>query len=98
MTSPIQIWREAKNRYQYLGKIGRILSLTKIQTPLAGFEKSLPYYAAIIELAEGKKITGQLIENSKEPKMGSQVIGVLRRLKNPDEKGIIEYGVKWKIY
>lgn len=106
MTSPVRIWRESETRYQYLGKTGKILSLTKIQTPVAGFEKYLPYFVAVIQLEDGKKITGQIVVQSSTPKggqakfkvqSGDKVVGVLRRLKESSEKGLIEYGVKWRI-
>jgi len=106
MISPVKIWRESQKQYQYLGKQGKIVSFTQIQTPLSGFGKNTPYLVAVIAVDKGRKITSQLVDsvslnqgrNSQEPVlMGRQVVGVLRRLKTPDNQGVIEYGVKFKL-
>jgi len=97
MSSPVKIWREAKNRYQYLDKTGKIVSLTKIQTPVTGFSAWVPYWVAVIELENGKMITAQLILGAKRPQVGQRVVGVLRRLKKPEPEAVVEYGVKWKV-
>jgi len=97
MSNPIQVWRKAKTSYQNLDKVGRIISLTKISSPIEGFENQRPYWVAVIKLRNGLKITSQLVEGINQPKVGDQVIGVLRRTRVPDKESIIEYGVKWKI-
>lgn len=97
MTNPIQVWREAKNRYQYLGKTGKIAAFTRIQTPVQGFETCLPYFAAVIKLSGGRQITGQLVKEASEPKVGRRVVGILRRLRQAGGNEVMEYGVKWKI-
>lgn len=98
MSNPVKVWREAKNHYQYLGKSGKIAAFTRIQTPVEGFENCLPYFAAVIKLAGGKQITGQLVKTAEKPKVGRRVVGVLRRLRQAGKGEVIEYGVKWKIY
>ncbi len=99
MSSPVKIWRESQKKYHHLGKRGKIISFTQIQTPVKGFEKYLPYFSAIIELEDGQKVTGQLVVASCQLPVasGDKVVGILRRLKEPDKKGVIEYGVKWKV-
>lgn len=98
-SSPVKIWREAKKRYQYLGKIGRLVSFTKIRQGPTGFEKNAPYWVGIVEFGNGEKITGQIKSGAKSGKLktGMKVVGVLRKLKEGEEKGVIEYGVKFKV-
>lgn len=105
MSSPIKSWRGSKNRYQYLGQTGKILSLTEIKSPVSGFEKYLPYKVAIIQLGKGERITGQIVSDGESLVEGKskklinkkKVVGVLRRLKDPGKKEIVEYTVKWKV-
>lgn len=97
MTNPIQSWRESRSRYQYLNRKGTIVSLTQIDTPVAGFENHTPYYVAIIKLAKGVQVTGTLVEGVIEPKIGGTVVGVLRRTCQPAPDEIVEYTVKWKV-
>ncbi|MCK4497242.1 MAG: Zn-ribbon domain-containing OB-fold protein, partial [Candidatus Aenigmarchaeota archaeon] len=46
--------------FQFSGK-GKIVSHTIIRVPPEGFEKYAPYAAAIIELDEGARISGQIV-------------------------------------
>jgi hypothetical protein len=96
--SPIKIWREARRRYRYLGKVGRLASFTRIRQGPAGFEKQTPYWAGIIEFRNNEKITGQIVGvKGKKLRLGMKVEGVLRRLGAVEKKGVIEYGVKFKV-
>jgi len=98
MNSPIKIWRDNKTKYQNLGKAGKIVVATKINTPVDGFSAFAPYWVAIITLDGGQKVTAQLVDTGKFlPKKGDKVIGVCRRIKAPDKVGVIEYGIKFKI-
>lgn len=96
-SSPAKIWRDAKKRYQYLGKIGRLVSSTLIWQGPVGFEKNTPYWVGIIEFGNGERTTGQIV-GTKNGKLevGMKVKGILRRLMTADDKGVIEYGVKFK--
>lgn len=96
MNSSIKIWRENKTKYQNLGKIGKIVAATKITTPVTGFTAFAPYWVAVIDLGK-EKITSQLVDVPGIPKKNDQVIGVCRRLKQPDKTGVIEYGIKFKL-
>ena len=96
MKSAVKIWRESKKRYENLGKLGRVLSFTKIIEAPLGFEGEA-YWVVIVKLEKNLKTTGQLV-GRKEPKIGSRVEGVLRRYNEAgDRQGVIEYGVKWKL-
>lgn len=95
--TPIVIWRESKKNFQRLGQKGELVSFTKIHTPVKDFVKQRPYWVGIIKLKDGEKITAQLVVEGRLPKIGKEVIGVLRRLRVQDEDSIIEYGVKFKV-
>ena len=95
MRSPISNWRN-KERYQYLGKTGKIVSFTKINNPPKGFGR-VPYYVAMVEFKNGKKKTGQLVLKGEELKIGAKVKAVIRIIETPDKEGIINYGVKFKV-
>jgi len=98
MNSPIKIWRDNKTKYQNLGKIGKIVVATKISTAVDGFSAFAPYWAGIIKLEDGQQITAQLADFGKIiPKKGDRVVGVVRRIKDPDKIGVIEYGIKFRI-
>lgn len=95
--SPVRIWREAKERYQFLGKKGRLISFTKIFNPPKEFVKQRPYWVGVVKFKNGKKTTAQLVVEGENPKVGRIVVGVMRRLQVADEKSVIEYGVKFKL-
>ena len=95
MISPVKVWRERRQRYCYLGKVGRIKSFTQVMGGPEGFTK-IPYWVGVIDLDKGESATGQLVEfDEKELKRGLKVKGVLRRLGVADKDGVIEYGVKF---
>lgn len=96
MISPISQWREKKKEYQYLDKIGRIISFTKIANPPQGFGK-LPYWVAVIEFKNKERKTGQLVLEGKKPKIGAKVRGVIRIINQPNKEEIINYGIKFKL-
>lgn len=97
MSSPIKSWRNNKNKYQYLDKLGKIVCLTKIYTATADFSKEVPYSVGIIEFEDKEKIAGQIVnENEKEIKTGDRVIGIIRKGRETANDGIIEYLVKFK--
>ncbi len=81
---------------QLSGK-GKIISYTVIRTPPEGFEKYSPYVVALIQLDEGPKITGQIVDNPEKVEIGKKVTPVFRKIYEDGEDGIIHYGVKWKI-
>ncbi|MFH2061672.1 MAG: OB-fold domain-containing protein [Candidatus Beckwithbacteria bacterium] len=91
MKSSVKIWREKEERYKYLGEIGRVVSFTKIHEAPKGFKG--PYTIVMVEVGE-KRVVGQLVAD--QIKIGQKVVGVLRRLREPNPKEVIEYGVKWK--
>ena len=87
MNSIVKIWRDKEKRYRHLGKMGKIVSFTKITDG--------NYFVGIVKLNDKKRTVGELID-MKEVKIGDKVEGVLRRLGKSEKNEVIEYGVKWK--
>ena len=95
MLSPVKIWRNQKNLYLILGKIGKIISWTVIRVPPEGFSMFAPYPIVIVELEDGSHMTVQMVDWEKENlKKGQKVIVVVRRACESVEDGVISYGLK----
>ena len=81
----------------YAGK-GKVYSFTEINAPPVSFEDQAPYVLAIIELDEGAKITGQIVEaRAVDVKIGTRVEPVFRVIQRDDPEGLIHYGFKFKL-
>ena len=94
MKSSIKIWREKRERYKYLEQTGKVISFTKIYETPNGFNG--PYVVVMVEVGK-RRVIGQLIGSvNQNIKIGDNVVGVVRRLRKPGKKEVIEYGVKWK--
>ena len=97
MISPVSIWRKQKNIRAVLGKKGTVLSWTKVIVAGAEFKAFAPYFVTLVELEDGKKIFGQLVDSPDEKIIiGKKVIVTLRKVREPSNEGIIAYGVKFK--
>lgn len=82
---------------RYSGK-GKVYSFTEIFSPPEGFKEQAPYVLAIIELDEGARITGQIVDAHKDDvKIGSRVDKVFRVIQRDDPEGLIHYGFKFKL-
>ncbi|VVC04462.1 Uncharacterised protein [Candidatus Bilamarchaeum dharawalense] len=82
---------------QFAGK-GKIFSFTEVTAPPEGFEDQVPYILAIIELDEGAKITGQVVDAHKDTvKIGSRVEQVFRVIQRDDPEGLVHYGFKFRL-
>lgn len=96
MNSPIKIWRRQKETRQNLGQIGKILTWTKILVTGQKHHSFAPYLVVLVELKNGQKIFGQLMDNQlKDLVIGSEVKSVLRKVNKPNNQEIIPYGVKF---
>jgi uncharacterized OB-fold protein len=96
MISPVKVWRKQKNIRDVLGKTGTMLTWTKIVTAGSDFKPYAPYYVALVELEDGKRIFGQLVDTDDTPPMGKKVQVTLRTVRQPTNEGVIAYGVKFK--
>jgi hypothetical protein len=99
ITTPVKQWRRQKQVASLIGKTGKILNWTIIRVPAKAFAKEAPYPVVIVQLDEGKKMIGQLVDWQPEDlEKGKKVIAVLRRLRTEEEAGIISYIIKFKPY
>jgi uncharacterized OB-fold protein len=87
-------WRRTKNRIP-LDSGGTILSWTRVIDAPKGHEGFSPYIVALIELADGSRVTAQVVDSA--PSTGARVQACFRRVSIDGEDGIIEYGVKFKV-
>jgi len=77
---------------------GKVYSFTQIHAAPAGFEKEVPYVMAIVELDEGTRCTGQVVDAKLEDiKIGDEVEGVFRKILSDDPEGPIHYGFKFRL-
>ena len=77
---------------------GKIYSFTEIHAAPAGFENQVPYVMAIVELDEGTRCTGQIVDATKDDlKIGDPVEGTFRKLLSDDPEGPIHYGFKFRL-
>ena len=77
---------------------GKVYSFTQIHAAPAGFEKEVPYVMAIVELDEGARVLGQIVDASNgELKIGARVENVFRIIQKDDPEGLIHYGFKFKL-
>lgn len=98
MSSPVTVWRHHKNIKNYLGKTGKIIVWTKIFVAPAGFEHEAPYFVAIVEFADGRRIPLQIVDyDEKELRANQKIITVVRRLGKVKLDEVIEYGIKAKL-
>ncbi len=82
---------------QFSGK-GKVYSFTEVSAPPEGFEDQVPYVLAIIELDEGARLTGQIVDaTKKDVSIGSRVEPVFRVIQRDDPEGLIHYGFKFRL-
>jgi hypothetical protein len=82
---------------QYAGK-GKVYSFTEVTAPPEGFEDQVPYILAIIELDEGARLTGQIVDaHNSDVSIGSRVEHVFRVIQRDDPEGLIHYGFKFRL-
>lgn len=78
---------------------GKVFSFTEVHSGAKGFENETPYTLAIVELSNGVKVLGHIVDTPKEKiKTGAHARAVFRRIFAEGEEGIIAYGFKFKIY
>jgi len=76
---------------------GKVYSFTEIHVPPEGFENQVPYVLAIVELEEGPRILGQIVDISiNEVKEGMKVKSIFRIIQKDDPHGLIHYGFKFQ--
>ncbi|PKO14609.1 MAG: transcriptional regulator [Chloroflexi bacterium HGW-Chloroflexi-10] len=88
---------EAKTQFSFSGR-GQVYSFTQMTAAPTGFEQTVPYTMALIQLDEGPVVTAQLTDlGDQEVEIGMPVEMVTRKLRSDmDERGIIVYGYKFR--
>ena len=76
---------------------GKVVAHTVIHAVSERHSGQVPYVLAIIELDEGPRLTGQIVNvKLDDVKIGMEVKPVFRKLGEDGEKGIIYYGTKFE--
>jgi len=97
MISPVKIWRRQKEIRKLLGKKGRVLTWTKIFVAGPNFKKYAPYPVVLVQLENGQKVFGQLVDyQDKDLKINTKVVSVLRKVRETDHEDVIAYGIKFR--
>lgn len=92
-----EYWRSNKNWSKYLGKKGKVLSVSTMEVSASDQTKLLPYAYLLIDL--GKETISLMGATHSEFKIGNEVEIVLRKIKKETSSEIICYGLKAeKIY
>jgi scaffold protein (connect acetoacetyl-CoA thiolase and HMG-CoA synthase) len=77
---------------------GRVLTHTQLHEPLPGFESQVPLNLAVIELQNGARVLGQIVDTPQEKiETGARAKVVFRRVRVEGESGPILYGYKFVI-
>jgi len=79
-----------------LPREGRVESFSVVRTAPEGFGETIPYVVGLITLADGTRITAQVVDCDEAAlKCGDPVRLELRRIREEGEAGIICYGYKF---
>src|SRR5271157_5920312 len=85
--------RKGKMREVKFSGKGKVYTYTVIYSPPTGFELDAPYLMGIIELAEGPKLTAQIVDSDpKDVKIGTPVEMIFRKIQEDGYEGLIHYG------
>ena len=98
MISSVTNWRQTKDIHKRVGRVGKVVSWTKIFVAPTGYENDVPYYAGIIAFEKSKRETYQFVNFDNDPIIGQNVITVIRRIGKQKPAEVIQYGVKVKPY
>jgi len=74
---------------------GKVITYTTIYSASAAFHRQTPYVLAIVKLDEGPQLTGQIVCDPDEVKIGMKVRSVFRKLGEDGPEGVIYYGTKF---
>jgi uncharacterized OB-fold protein len=75
---------------------GKIFSFTEVQDGLEELNLQKPYIVAMVELDEGARVTGQIIDcDACDISIGTPVRATLRKLSDEGASGVIHYGYKF---
>lgn len=80
---------------KFSGK-GKVISYTTIRVGSEDFAGQTPYAMGIVELEEGARITGQIVDINGEELDGLKVEACFRRIRSDGDSGVIYYGYKFR--
>ncbi len=90
--------RKGKMVEEKMPEQGKIVSFTRVHTGPSGFKHETPYFLAIIELDNRARLLAQIVDTEPEQvKIGTRVKRAFRKIMEPDKKGVISYGYKFRI-
>jgi uncharacterized OB-fold protein len=92
MISPAQYWRQNKEWQNWLGKQGKVVGVTRVHVAPPGQENFAPYSMALVDFILEKRLF--MVAGREEVNVGDTVECVLRKVAQPDQCGIIPYGIK----
>jgi uncharacterized OB-fold protein len=79
-----------------LADAGKVLTYTIIRVPPHPFSDQAPYAVGIVELDDGARLTGQIVDCAfEELKIGQRVKIEFRKIYQEGEAGVIYYGYKF---
>jgi hypothetical protein len=79
-----------------LADAGKIITYTVIRVPPQPFADQTPYALGIVELDDGVRLMGQVVDCGFEDlKIGKRVQVEFRRISEEGEAGVIHYGYKF---
>lgn len=82
--------------YQLSGR-GTLLTYAVIHQPPAGHTGEVPYLVALVQLAEGPRVTAQLTDcGAGDVAIGMDVEMVTRLLEDMGDDGLLVYGYKFR--
>lgn len=76
---------------------GTLCTYAVVHQPPAGHTGEVPYMVAIVQLAEGPRVTAQLTDcDAREVAIGMDVEMVTRLLEDTGDDGLLVYGYKFR--
>lgn len=88
--------RNTKMRPRKLSGNGKVHSFTTIRVPTEAFKEIAPYTVGVIELEEGPRVEGHILEIGKKIEIGTKVKSVFRKMHVEGEEGLIYYHFKFE--
>lgn len=76
---------------------GKVYSFTVVHDPMPDFVLMKPYIMAMVEMEEGVRLTGQVVDcDPAKMSIGLEVEATFRKLGQEGGSGIIRYGYKFR--
>ncbi len=97
MNNPVKSWRRQKQVRTELHKTGTVQSWTVIYVGNAEMQKQAPYTVALVEMEDGNKVYGQIVDCSEDQvHEGMKVRSTLRVYSfGASDEDVITYGLKF---